>query len=48
MKENSGKKAYVFVFEIVISEILTKTTTWRNSLDVVAAYLKVCFTDLKV
>lgn len=48
MKENSGKKAYVFGFEIVISEIFTETTTWRNSLDAVATYLKVCFTDLKV
>ena len=48
MKENRGKKAYVFGFEIVISEILTKTTTWGNSLDAVAACLKVFFTDLKV
>ena len=48
MKENSGKKANVFGFEIVISEIFTKTTTWGNSLDAVAAFLKVFFTDLKV
>lgn len=48
MTENSGKKAYVFGFEIVISEIFTKTTTWGNYLDAVAACLKVFFTELKV